>query len=173
MPPPPPAGTLLPMVIGILSDTHDQYERMGLAVRTLKDRGAGYFIHCGDLCNPRMLDHLAGLPSAFVYGNCDWDRMALQRYGQNVSVPCYGTFGDLELASKRIALTHGDDRAKMTNLLAAREHDYLFHGHTHVRRDERFGKLRIINPGALHRAAEKTVALLDTDTDRLDFIVIA
>ena len=173
MPPPQPAGTLPAMVIGILSDTHDQYDRMGLAVQTLTDRGAEFFIHCGDLCQPRMLDHLAGLPSAFVYGNCDWDRMALQRYGQRLEIPCYGTFGDLELAGKRIAVTHGDDRARMANLLAAKEHDYLFHGHTHVRRDERFGKLRVINPGALQRAAEKTVALLNTQTDHLEFLPIA
>ena len=161
------------MVIGILSDTHDQYDRMGLAVRTLQSRGAEFFIHCGDLCEPRLLDHLAGLPSAFVWGNCDWDRMALQRYGERLAVPCYGTFGDLELGGKRIALTHGDDRARMAHVMSADEHDYLLHGHTHVRRDERIGGLRIINPGALHRAPEKTVALLDTQTDRLEFLTIA
>ena len=42
-----------------------------------------------------------------------------------------------------------------------------------VRRDERFGKTRIINPGALHRASEKTVALLDLATDQLEFIRVA
>jgi putative phosphoesterase len=161
------------MLLGILSDTHDQYDRMGRAVRTLKERGAEFFIHCGDVCQPRLLDHLAGLPSAFVWGNCDWDRMALQRYGDNLSVPCYGAFADLELAGKKIALTHGDDRIRMAHVLNAKEHDYLLHGHTHVRRDERIDNLRIINPGALHRAAEKTVALLNTDNDRLEFLTIA
>jgi len=160
------------MLIGILSDTHDQYERMGVAVRALRERGAGFFVHCGDVCEPRLLDHLAGLASAFVWGNCDWDRMALQRYGDAISVPCYGNFGELELGGKRLAVTHGDDRVRMTHVLRAQEHDYLLHGHTHVRRDERVGKVRVINPGALHRAAQKTVALLDTATDELEFIVI-
>jgi putative phosphoesterase len=161
------------MLIGIISDTHDQYDRMGLAVRTLRERGAEFFVHCGDVCEPRLLDHLAGLPSAFVWGNCDWDRMALQRYGEGLSVPCYGTFADLELGGKRIAVTHGDDRVRMADVLQAQEHEYLLHGHTHVRRDERVGKVRVINPGALHRAAQKTVALLDTATDKLEVIVIA
>jgi hypothetical protein len=31
----------------------------------------------------------------------------------------------------------------------------------------------VINPGALHRAREKTVATLDTDTDIVRFITIA
>jgi putative phosphoesterase len=161
------------MLIGIISDTHDQYERMGLAVGTLRGRGAEFFVHCGDVCEPRLLDHLAGLPSAFVWGNCDWDRMALQRYGEGLEVPCYGAFGDLELGGKRVAVTHGDDRVRMAHVLQAQEHDYLLHGHTHVRRDERVGKVRVINPGALHRAAQKTVALLDTATDKLEFIAIA
>ena len=51
----------------------------------------------------------------------------------------------------------------------AAEVRYLCHGHTHTALDARRGKTRVINPGALHRAAEYTVALLDTDTDTLTF----
>ncbi|HEY7115961.1 MAG TPA: metallophosphoesterase [Tepidisphaeraceae bacterium] len=161
------------MLIGILSDTHDRYEIMGAAVRALQERGAAYFVHCGDVCSPRLLDHLAGLPSAFVWGNCDWDRAALQRYAESIQVPCHGAFGDLELDGKRIALLHGDDKVRFDQVLKAQAHDYLFHGHTHVRRDERVGKTRIINPGALFRASEKTVAILDTQSDQLEYLRIA
>jgi putative phosphoesterase len=161
------------MLLGILSDTHDKYEIMGDAVRALQARGAQFFIHCGDVCTPRLLDHLAGLPAAVVWGNCDWDRTALQRYADSIGVPCYGAFASLELSGKQVAILHGDDRSRMDAVLRAQQHDYLFHGHTHVRRDERVGKTRIINPGALFRAAEKTVALLDTDTDKLEHVRIA
>lgn len=160
------------MLLGILSDTHDRYEIMGAAVRALQERGAAFFIHCGDVCTPNLLDHFAGLPSAFVYGNCDWDRLALQRYAQSIDVPCYGSFADLELGGKRVAVLHGDDRPRLDAVLRAGGHDYLFHGHTHVKRDERIGRTRVINPGALFRASEKTVALLDTEADRLEYLVI-
>lgn len=160
------------MLLGILSDTHDRYDIMKQAVQVLKDRGAAFFIHCGDVGSPRMLDHLAGLPSAFVWGNCDWDRQSLSRYGDTLNVPCYGAAGELELDGKKIAFVHGDDALAM-QMVMKNKPDYLFHGHTHVRRDERLGPTRIINPGALHRAAEKTVALLDTATDSLEFIRIA
>jgi predicted phosphodiesterase len=43
------------------------------------------------------------------------------------------------------------------------------HGHTHVARDERLGPLRVINPGALQRAAVHTVATLDLRTDQVGF----
>jgi len=48
----------------------------------------------------------------------------------------------------------------------------LLQGHTHVRQDLRVSKMRIINPGALHRANPKTVALLDTSADSLEFLEI-
>jgi hypothetical protein len=161
------------MRLGILSDTHDRYEMMAAAVRALQERGAAFFIHCGDVCTPNLLDLLAGLPSAFVWGNCDWDRMGLQRYAEAIGVPCYGNVADLELDGKKIAVLHGDDRPRLDALLKAQAHDYLFHGHTHVRRDERVGRTRVINPGALHRAAEKTAALLDTEADALEYLKIA
>jgi len=161
------------MLLGILSDTHDRYEIMGLAVRTLQDRGAEFFIHCGDLCSPRMLDHLAGLKCAFVLGNNDWDRQGIESYAESIHVPFHGHQADLELAGKKLAVLHGDYTSKIDAIVKAQQYDYLFHGHSHLKRDERIGRTRIINPGALQRAVEKTVALLDIASDQLSFIRIA
>jgi predicted phosphodiesterase len=74
------------------------------------------------------------------------------------------------LGGKRIAVTHGDHRAVVREMLDGQAHDYLLLGHTHVARDERVGRVRVINPGALHRAAVKSVALLDTSADALVFV---
>ena len=57
-------------------------------------------------------------------------------------------------------------------LLSEQRHDYLLQGHTHVKQDIRVGRMRIINPGALHRANPKTVALLDTAADAVEFLEI-
>ena len=53
----------------------------------------------------------------------------------------------------------------------------MVHGHTHVRRDERIGvgggkTVRVINPGALQRAREKSVAVLDTERDEVRFVAV-
>ena len=160
------------MLIGIVSDTHDKADTMAAAVKMLRDRGAEFFIHCGDVGAPRVLDHLAGLPGCFVFGNCDWDRAELRRYAEHIGVACHHTFGDLPLDGKRIAVVHGDDHALKRRLLTEQRHDYLFQGHTHVREDTRVGKMRLINPGALHRANPKTAALLDTSTDKLEFLIV-
>lgn len=160
------------MKIGILSDSHNRSETMTPAVRTLTANGAEFLIHCGDVGTEPILDHLAGAPSAFVWGNNDFDRVGLERYAENLGIRCLGNFGQLELGGKRFAVLHGDDERLKQRVLAEQNFDYLLQGHTHVPADTRVGKTRCINPGALHRAREKTVAILDTDTDRLIFLKI-
>src|SRR5678815_1501055 len=145
---------------------------MAAGVALLREAGAEFFVHCGDVGSERVLDHLAGLPSAFVFGNTDWDRAALARYAESIGVACHGALADLELGGKKVAVTHGDDFRLKQRILSDKRHDYLLQGHTHVRADERVGTMRLINPGALHRAKEKTVAVLDTATDTVRFLVV-
>jgi hypothetical protein len=158
------------MKIGILSDSHDRAHAMALAVRTLTANGAEFLIHCGDVGSETILDCLAGIPSAFVWGNNDFDRRGLQRYAEDLGIKCLGNMGELELGGKRIVVLHGDDERTKQSLLAEQQFDYLLQGHTHIPADVRVGKTRCINPGALHRAKEKTVAILDTEKDVVMFL---
>jgi uncharacterized protein len=163
------AVTIAVVIIGILSDTHDRIDAMAAGLKILQGAGAEFYIHCGDIGSQRAIDLLAGLKCAFVFGNTDFDRVGLARYAGGIDVPCYGNYADLTLDHKRIAVLHGDDFRLKQRLLTAQEHDFLLHGHTHVRADERIGRTRVINPGALHRASLKTVATLDTAQDLLKF----
>lgn len=160
------------MIVGILSDTHDRVDAMAAGMELLRRGGAEFFVHCGDVGSECVLDHLAGVPGAFVFGNTDWDRAALARYARQIGVACHASLAELELGGKRFAVTHGDDFKLRQRILSEQRHDYLLMGHTHVRADQRVGTVRVINPGALHRAKEKTVALLDTATDRVTFLVV-
>jgi putative phosphoesterase len=160
------------MLLGLLSDSHDRIDALAAGIRALREAGAEYFLHCGDIGSERAIDQLAGLPAAFVWGNTDGDRLSLARYAESIGVTCYGNFGELELGGKRIALLHGDDAKLKQKVLAEQQYDYLFQGHTHVREDRRVGRVRVINPGALHRAAVKTVATLDTASDELKFLTV-
>jgi putative phosphoesterase len=155
------------VIIGILSDTHDRLDAMAAGLALLKQKGATFFIHCGDIGAEPMIDLLVGEPAVFVWGNCDWDRRGLERYAYEVGVDCRGVMADLVLDDKRIAVVHGDDARAKHALLESQRFDYLLQGHTHLVSDERIGKTRVINPGALHRAKVKTVATLDLSTDEL------
>ena len=113
-----------------------------------------------------------GLPLWFVFGNNDFDRAGLQAAGAAMGAKCLGAFGDVTLAGKRIALFHGDDFVRRQRWVDSGVYDYALSGHTHKRLDGRRGRTREINPGALHRAAEKTVALLDLASDKLEFLTV-
>jgi putative phosphoesterase len=168
----PDAASLPLVIVGILSDTHDRVDGARAGIKLLREHGAEYFIHCGDVGSEQILDLLAGLPAAFVFGNTDWDQRGLQRYAHDRNITCLGRGGNLELGSKLFHIEHGDDPRTMRRALDGQTFDYLLQGHTHVQRDERVGKTRVINPGALHRAREKTVAVLDTEKDGLKFLVV-
>ncbi|MCE9620115.1 MAG: YfcE family phosphodiesterase [Planctomycetes bacterium] len=158
--------------LGILSDSHGRHERTRNAVQLLLSRGAEELAHCGDIESEQVLDQLAGTRAHLVFGNCDPNWRALSNYALALDLQPQHPLARFELGGRSFALTHGHDSACVAAALAERV-DYLLHGHTHLCRDERHGPTRIINPGALHRAAEFTVALLDTATDRLEFLSVS
>ncbi|MFT3788880.1 MAG: metallophosphoesterase family protein [Tepidisphaeraceae bacterium] len=159
------------MIIGLLSDTHGKAAIAAQAVQILLAADARYLIHCGDV-GEGVIESLARLPSAFVFGNNDFDRQRMATEAQLAGVKCLGDFGELELAGKRIAVAHGDIAHYVNKVIDGAQHDYLFTGHTHLRHDLRVGTLRRINPGALHRAHPKTVATLDLSTDTLRWLEV-
>ena len=171
---PPPGATRL----GILSDTHGRADRCRAAVDTLLEMGAQAFAHCGDVGTEPVLDVLAGQAAWFVWGNTDIDRSRLARYAADLGLACLDNFGRFSFAGKQFAIMHGDDGGLLRTIRdaalggktapgAAGPDHYLLSGHTHVPHDQRIGKLRWINPGALFRARPQTVAFLDVAADRL------
>ncbi|HEX8201329.1 MAG TPA: metallophosphoesterase family protein [Isosphaeraceae bacterium] len=157
------------MRLGILSDTHDQVARTAAAVALLVAEGAEALVHCGDLTGPAVVRACAALPCHYVLGNNDFDEDALRRAIAATGGVFLGRGGELRLEGRRLAVTHGDSAREVRRLAAARP-DYLLLGHSHVPADARDGPTRRINPGALHRAARWSVALLDLPNDTLRFL---
>jgi len=157
--------------VGILSDTHDRLDRTVTAVEKLLAAGADVLIHCGDLTGPDIVYACANRPSYFVFGNNDDDFPALRRAITAIDGTCLEWGGEVTLASKRIAVTHGHMTRDLRPLLQAGP-DYLLSGHSHEAHDRQQGPTRRINPGALHRAACYTVALLDLESDGLTFLEV-
>lgn len=159
------------MVLGVLSDSHGDAAATARAVAVLESRGAEALIHCGDVGSLGVLDQLAGRPAWFVFGNCDTPDASWRDYVRTLGLAWPEAPVRLELDGRRIAVVHGHERV-FRALLSDPDLDYLFYGHTHVYRDQRSGRLRAINPGALHRARTRTVARLDLATDELTFLTL-
>lgn len=157
--------------VGLLSDSHGRAERTARAVDALLAAGADTLIHAGDIETDEVLDCLAGHNAHLVWGNCDWDRAGLERYARDIGIAVHGDSGEVTVDGVRIAFTHGHLPAAMRSAMASGA-ACLVHGHTHERRDEIVDGVRIINPGALHRARPFTVALLTPRTGKLTSIEV-
>ncbi|TVQ31878.1 MAG: YfcE family phosphodiesterase [Phycisphaeraceae bacterium] len=164
-------------VLGLLSDSHGDAEMTRKAARLLLEHGAETLLHLGDVCAESVLDELAGLRAPdgtpvecrVVFGNMDHDELSMSRYAETVGVKVDHPVGRYTVVGKTAAAHHGHDPRHEPAAMRAGL-DYFFHGHTHRKRDEQVGGTRFINPGALHRATNYTVALLDCASDELTFL---
>ena len=168
------------MILGILSDTHGRRQIAAVALRLLQQLGAEAFVHCGDVGGPALLDEFAGRRAWVLYGNMDdVDAARLCEAGDpGLTVSVSGPLR-IELDGRVLAVFHGHEAEFARWIDALDTHgalppacgrcDYILHGHTHRVRDVRVGAVRIINPGALYRAAVHTVATLDLQSDMLQF----
>ena len=157
------------MKIGVLSDSHGKAQRVKLAIEIFDREDASAVIHCGDVGGIPVFDELVGRNAHFVWGNTDVPDQATMAYLNSVGLPVPETVPlALEFAGKSFQVFHGHEpqfREALQNPTA----DYILHGHTHIARDERVGQCRVINPGALQRAREYTVATIDLERDEVTF----
>jgi hypothetical protein len=94
---------------------------------------------------------------------------ALQRAAAEFGPVCLGWGGVIEVGCRRVGVAHGHMTADVRRVLAERP-ELLLSGHSHIPSDAVFGGVRRINPGALHRADEFTVALLELASGELQVL---
>lgn len=157
------------MVLGILSDSHGDAGATARAIALLKRLGAERFVHCGDICGEGVLAEFVGHDVTFVWGNCDSPSASMRRYVQSLGLAWPEGRAELEIDGRRIAVFHGHERGFVDAIEGGHFH-YILHGHTHIYADSRVNGCRVVNPGALYRAAVKTVALLDVASDNVMFL---
>mgnify|MGYP001609133547 CR=1 FL=1 len=159
-------------MLGIISDTHENEEAMKKAAAIFKKRNAAFVVHCGDIISPPMLEHFQGLRIKFVFGNNDGEKEGLNLMAKKFGFEEITEEKDFEYKNKKFYVYHGTNVKKIDTAIKSNKYDYVLTGHTHIKRDEKIGKTRIINPGALFRAYPYTIALLDVARDKLEFVEI-
>jgi uncharacterized protein len=146
------------MRIGIMSDTHGDVWAARDAVRVFEDHKAHVVLHCGDV-GPGVMHELRGFASHFVRGNTD-SMEGLQQAVDGTTQTFHGALGELEFAGKKVALLHGDDARRMRDLIASQKWDLICYGHSHKAEWHFDRRTLILNPGALHRTSEPSVAIV-------------
>lgn len=157
------------MIIGVMSDSHGRAHQVTKAIEIFDRQRAEAIIHCGDVGGIKVFEEMVGRHAHFVWGNTDYFDNATKAFLNSVELPIPDAVPlALELGGKSIQVFHGHE-PEFNVALRTPTSDYILHGHTHIARDERIGNCRIINPGALHRAREYTIATIDLNRDEVTF----
>ena len=164
------------MKIGIVSDSHGKTNRLQSALDIFAERSVEAIVHCGDIISARCVALLAAADAEtyLVLGNMDRHSDQLIRQAAKCGVNFSWEVIEVPIdAERHLVATHGNDEKILGEIIAKQQFPYVCHGHTHRVRDERIGKVRVINPGALYNNRDPsypTVAVLDTETNTLETI---
>ncbi|NOZ59467.1 MAG: metallophosphoesterase [Euryarchaeota archaeon] len=155
------------MLVGIISDSHDNLSALEKAVRLLNREGVEHVLHAGDIIAPFAAAKLAELEAKLtcVYGNNDGERALLagrlSEMGAGIS-----DFAELVLAERRIALYHGTIAGVTSALVESGRYDVVVTGHTHRAEVRRRETCLAVNPGELcgYLTGRRSLCLLDLET---------
>lgn len=146
------------MRLFVTSDTHGMLQSVRNILKNIKN--IDYIIHLGDYYkDAEALDKEFGIPTVYVYGNCDFgDKEKYEKI--------------IEVAGKKILLTHGHKYyvkfEKSIIIEKAREYgvDAVFYGHTHVPLVYKAGDMLVLNPGSPSMPREgssRTVSIVNIE----------
>ena len=138
------------MRIAVISDTHDHLSNLDRAIERINASRVETLLHCGDLCSPFVIEHLAAFdgPVHIVFGNNEGDRYTIELVSEGFdNIEIHGEVGFIETDEGNIAFTHRPEFAR--GLASTGTHIAVFYGHTHERKSERIEKTALVNPGEL------------------------
>lgn len=154
------------MLIGVISDTHDNLPMIARACGLFAARGVEAMLHAGDLVSPFAMRLLmkAGIPLTAVFGNNDGEKDGLRKIFSNIHEPPHR----LVLGGRAVLLAHDPALLGDAERAAA---DLVVHGHTHEVRVVP-GHPLILNPGEAGGwlTGRCTAAIVDLNDMRAEIV---
>ena len=156
------------MLIGIMSDTHDNLPMIEKAIARLNEENVDLVLHAGDYVAPFVIPKFKKLKAKLigVFGNNDGDHELLRkRFSENKNLEIHGSFALVTAKNLRIALLHGSEEELLNALIDCEGFDVVVHGHKHGPEIHRKGKTLVIGCGEVcgYVTGEPSIVLLDTD----------
>lgn len=149
------------MLIGIISDTHDDTTAIRKAVDYFNAEKVSHVIHAGDITSPFTFEIFRDLKCRFtgIFGNNDGDKLLLtEKSGSNVhNQPHFITIG-----GNKIVIMHEPDLVPA--LAHSGDFNIIVYGHTHRPVVRKIKDTLVINPGKAARLyrGDSTLAMLNT-----------
>lgn len=170
------------MLLGIMSDSHDNINNVIKAFNIFRDKGIVYIIHLGDIISPFIAKKMIELKweQLFVnaiYGNNDGDKILLRKIFDSVGWKIDSGPRIEEINGKKIFLMHGYNGIDFTKTLAysiAKQKiaDIVLYGHTHRIDKKNIDGTLVINPGETYGLlyGKATIAIVDLNKLTVEFI---
>lgn len=158
------------MRIGIISDTHDNIEKIKNAISFFKRERIEYLIHCGDFVAPFTIPHLKEgnfKKIVGVFGNNDGEKLGLKEKLPDIYKPPF----QFLLENFKILVLHEPLEEEVMKKLSF---DLIAYGHTHIPKILKYEKNLIVNPGEVGGwiTGNSTVSLVDLKDKEAEIIQI-
>ena len=155
------------MLIGVISDSHDNLPQIEKALQILNEQNVGLVLHAGDYIAGFVIPKFKQLNCQLigVFGNNDGDHELLKkRFNETTNCTIHDRFAQVTIDGCRIALLHGHETELLNVIIDSEYFDAVITGHSHNKNIERKGKTLVINPGELcgYLTGKPTIAILDT-----------
>lgn len=173
------------MLIGVISDSHDNLSNLTKALKLLLEKRVEAIIHLGDIISPFVVKHIRKLLEGVevkliaILGNNDGDTLSLFKLFNEYSWSLYQSPSVVEVDGKVLYLMHGFGSIDFTEKLVYSvfkqlDVDVVLYGHTHVPRFERVGGRVLLNPGEVcgYLTGKPSVAIMDTKDLSVEFIYL-
>jgi hypothetical protein len=159
------------MLIGIISDTHDNMPQIKKAVDLFNERNAEHVIHAGDFTSPFTFRILKDLKCGFtgVFGNNDGDKLLLRKISEE---RVFNQPYIFELGDRKIVVMHEHHIADA--LADSGHYDVVIYGHTHKPEIRTVKNTLVINPGEAGSwlYGKSTVAIANLSLMTADIITL-
>ncbi len=165
------------MKIAIISDIHENFHNLLLALEKIQEAGVAQIICLGDLMNLGIAKVLSiqNIPTYLIWGNNDGEKVEIMNVAHSpnsklsISV---NTYDFLEFDQRKIFICHYDDLA--IPMAKSKLYDAVFYGHNHIKSKEQIENCLVVNPGEI--AAIKTglasFAIYDTIENTAELITL-
>lgn len=150
------------MLVGIISDTHDDMHSIEAAVRLFNSEKVSHVIHAGDITSPFTFEFFRQLSCGFtgIFGNNDGDKLLLRDEAKG---NLHHQPHTLLLHNKKLVVMHEPD---IVHALSESGHfDLVIYGHTHRPEVTIIRNTLVVNPGKAARLQKggSTIALVDLE----------
>lgn len=169
------------MLIGIMSDSHDNMAKIDAALNLFSGHGVRMIIHLGDYIAPFSLARIlrSGIRFVGIIGNNDGEKLGLKEIAMKSGQELYEPPFETEIGGKRVLMIHGygskdRTRAIVDSIAKSGNYDLILYGHTHEPDIRIERKTMIINPGEVYGliTGKATVAVLNMDKMEIKVIEI-